>query len=163
MVSFDGALSAIAVSKLGLAFVAWTRATRWEKNGIPQVTALVPLLSRCCPAVVPTGKSFRFVRACVVARGCHVGCRPGGCLSGVVTSVVVVSSLGFAFAVVCVCPALVQLLSRCCPAGRALVPLLSCCCLALLPLCCESFCASNFSYYHSVRLRADLAHENPCS
>ena len=27
----EGALSATAVSKLGLAFVAWTRATRWEK------------------------------------------------------------------------------------------------------------------------------------
>ena len=32
VVSFDGALSTTAVSKLGAAFVAWTRANRWEKK-----------------------------------------------------------------------------------------------------------------------------------
>ena len=103
MVSFDGALSTTAVSKVGLAFVAWTRANRREKkafhkvpllehfvaarftrefasrsaienngdgaqsgthNGqsrtkrrsapqrvVPRRQAVVPLLSRCCPAV----------------------------------------------------------------------------------------------------------------
>ena len=32
VVSSDGALSTTAGSKLGLAFVAWARATRWEKK-----------------------------------------------------------------------------------------------------------------------------------
>ena len=40
MVSFDGANGATAVSKLGLAFVAWTRATQWEKRAFHKLPRL---------------------------------------------------------------------------------------------------------------------------
>ena len=40
VVSFDGAFSTTAVSKLGLAFVAWTRATRWEKMAFHKLPLL---------------------------------------------------------------------------------------------------------------------------
>ena len=45
MVSFDGALSTTAVSKLGLAFVAWTRATRWEKMAFHKLPLLEHLVA----------------------------------------------------------------------------------------------------------------------
>ena len=116
VVSFDGALSAIAVSKLGLAFVAWTRATRWEKMAFHKL----PLWSRCCPAVVPPwslpGNRFvSFVRAW---------------LSGVVTLVVVRADA---------CPVLSRLWSSCHRSASpspscVFVPLLSSCCPAVAPL-----------------------------
>ena len=40
MVSFDGARNAQTVSKLGLAFVAWTRATLWEKMAFQKLPPL---------------------------------------------------------------------------------------------------------------------------
>jgi len=40
VVSFDGTHSATTVSKLGLAFVAWTRATRWEKMAFHKLPLL---------------------------------------------------------------------------------------------------------------------------
>ena len=39
-VSFDGARGAHTVSKLGLAFAAWTRATSWEKNAFHKLPPL---------------------------------------------------------------------------------------------------------------------------
>ena len=40
VISFDGARGAHTVSKLGLAFVAWTRATRWEKMAFHKLPPL---------------------------------------------------------------------------------------------------------------------------
>ena len=45
MVSFEGARGSQAVSKLGLAFVAWTRATRWEKMAFHKLPPLADFVA----------------------------------------------------------------------------------------------------------------------
>ena len=45
VVSFDGARCTQTVSKLGLAFVAWTRATRWEKMAFHKLPPLEDFLA----------------------------------------------------------------------------------------------------------------------
>ena len=45
MVSFEGAYGPAAVSKLGLAFVAWTRATRWEKMAFHKLPPLAEFVA----------------------------------------------------------------------------------------------------------------------
>ena len=45
MASFEGARGSQAVSKLGLAFVAWTRATRWEKMAFHKLPPLADFVA----------------------------------------------------------------------------------------------------------------------